>query len=248
MNYYVIQFKSILESLDSSSGIIEKESHDLVNMFIEDDNLIEDFLSLFEYYFKSTKYKVQFFLLMNDILQRLNKINNYDNSIVSGLKKRIFKTIKDLIPIICNYGEKIKFEFNKILNIWIEKKVFSRESVNELKIILIDNLDEPLKSFDNPTFKNLLNRGKVKIPHKIMEYLGFYENFDKYGIKAEKAKKDNFEDEYSKFIVLENKYRENLLKNSLDLLKKNVNIYHKHVELLSEVDNLLGKINLIKNN
>lgn len=247
MNYYIIQLKNIFDNIDSSGGVTEKCSLEIINLLVEDMDLIHDFLSLYENYIKLTKYKVQYFFLINDILQRLTK-HDYDYSFVNKSKSKIFLTMKALTPYICNYSEKIKMEFSKILNLWIEKKIYSRENVNELKVILIDYLDEPLVSFEHQTFKNLLNRGKVKIPQKIMEYLGYYENFDKYGIKADKAKKENLDDEYSKFIVLENKYRENLLKNSLDLLKKNVNIYHHHVELLSEVDNLLGKINLIKNN
>ena len=156
--------------------------------------------------------------------------------------------LPNIISTTLNLPEKLIKETSRILDIWTEKKVSSIEKLKKMKLNLITSMEEPINSnYNNPVFVNLVNNKKIKIKASIFDYINNYENFDKFSMKASKSLNEGQNEEYNRFIMLENKYRENLLKNNSDIIKNQVDRYQKHVELLNEVDLMIGKMNMIKN-
>jgi hypothetical protein len=209
--------------------------------------------------------KIAFVYLANDIIHK-SKAEKV------GFYKLFFNHITEVFPIIFNeVHEKSKKEIQRIIDIWIDRSIYEKSLLNYLKQLLTISSVPNFESLSNPLFQDLLKCNKIKISSKILEFASNYYNFEINKDRSVKIKLDfdkinsnegiliketmeaiyeklsMKENEYKRCLTLENKYRENLLKNGLETIKSQYQSHLKNVIIFKEVEGLLEKIKRFKN-
>ena len=250
MNDNISDMKKLFNSLDCKQESIQKASSEFIKIFIKDETRMQDLLNMWNFFCLNKSNKLAFIYLANDIIQ---------NSFFQELKFHDFflNTINDTFPKLYKIvGEKIRKEMIRMIEIWTERKIFDESKMENLKNFLSVSTIPKLDTFDNPLFDNYIKNNKIKVSDKIKEYAynldDFVKNEDKI-FKLNEEKKGNTNSskptevaEIKKLKTNQHKLREGLLRNSADLIKKQNQVYFKHVYYLQEVDKLLEKINSFK--
>jgi hypothetical protein len=215
-----------LSELDCSQNSIQKASEEFLNIAKNDESRMEDLVKMWKYFCINKNNKLAYLYLVNDIIQ---------NSFFQKLKfhEVFYDQIIDAFAKVYHTGNnKLKKEILRLLDIWNERNVYTSNNLENLKQLLI-NLPNISNQESNLIISYLINN-KVKIPQKIIDYTKGIENFQRYyEINNESTEMD---------IESENKIRESLIRESSEFIKKESQVYSKHVLYLQEVDRLLDKI------
>lgn len=263
MNVVIEELKELLKKLDVSQSSVETTSQAFIKYGSKDETIIEDLLKLWKYYAINTSTnsnKIAFVYLSNDIIHK-SKAEKL------GFHKLFFNHITEVFPIIFNeVHEKSKKEIQRIIDIWIDRTIYEKSLLNYLKQLLTISSVPNFESLSNPLFQDLLKCNKIKISSKILEFASNNYNYDVNKDRSAKIKvefdkinelvdeNENFEEkiamkenEYKRCLNLENKYRENLLKNGVETIKTQYQPHMKNVIIFKEVESLLDKIKRFKN-
>jgi len=264
MNDSLDELRKKLNSLDCSQSIIQKASEEFFSIIKEDESRIEDLVKMWKYYCMNKNNKLAFIFLANDIIQ---------NSFFQKLKLHevFFYHLTEVFPTMFNsLSEKIRKEIIRVIDIWEERSIYDSSKLENLRQLLNVTTIPNSNTLDNPLFHNFMkNNSKIKISDKIKEFAQNLEDFTKYEDLVCKIKEDMAVDEnnkensskicndnYSnsnssnhllkKHLDSQNIFRGNLLKNSADIIKKQNQVYFKHIYYLQEIDKMLDKINSFK--
>lgn len=268
MNVIIEELKEHLKKLDVSQSSVETTSQAFLKYGTNDETIIEDLLKLWKYYaINSTNNsnKIAFVYLANDIIHK-SKAEKV------GFHKLFFNHITEAFPIIFNeVHDKSKKEIQRIIDIWIDRSIYEKSLLNYLKQLLTISSVPNFESLSNPLFQDLLKCNKIKISSKILDFASNYYNFEinkerSLKIRNEIDKRNKNEDEilqestenisekismqeneFKRCLTLENKYRENLLKNGIETVKSQYQSHLKNVIIFKEVEGLLEKIKRYKN-
>jgi hypothetical protein len=131
--------------------------------------------------------------------------------------------------------------------------------MENLKKFLCVTTIPDVDTLENPLLENYLKNNKIKVSDRIKEFANNFDNFVKCEEKINRL--NNFQNDKNNQNVIvkanktaelkklqnsQHKNREAILKNSADLIKKQNQVYFKHIYYLQEVDKLLDKINSFK--
>jgi len=246
MNDSLSDLKKLLNALDCSHESIQKASGEFIKVAIKDDTRTEDLVKLWNYYCLNKSNKLAFLYLANDIIH---------TSFFQKLKfhELFLNHLNDTFPLLYkNVSEKIRKEMIRMIDIWTDLKIYDEKKMQNLKNFLSVSTMPNVEIMDNPLFDKYLKTNKIKISEKIKEFAGNLDNFVKFEEKLrrlnsqENSSKSKDSVEVKKLLNTHHKHRESILKNSADLIKKQNQVYFKHVYYLQEVDKLLEKINSFK--
>jgi hypothetical protein len=242
MNDPIKEIRERLSVLDCSQASIQKTSEEFVNFVKNDESVVEDLVKLWRHFCLNKSNKLAYLFLANDIIQ---------NSFYHKLKihDAFFNQIIEVFPqLYTSLNEKLRKEVVRVIDIWIERGIYDAGKLENLRQLLSFNTIPTLSNMDNPLFQNLFKNHRNKISDKIKELATNFENFENYKQNSNKIRGEGDSDalEVEKAEKLENKYRENLLKITADTVKKQNQIYFKHVYYLQELDKMLDKINTFK--
>ena len=226
MNESIQELGVRFSELDCSQNSIQKASEEYLNIAKNDESRMEDLVKMWKYFCINKSNKLAYLYLVNDIIQ---------NSFFQKLRfhEIFYEQIIDAFPKVFHTGNnKLKKEILRLIDIWNERNVYSSENLDNLKQLLLNlpNIDNQNK---NLIISYLINN-KVKIPQKIIDFTKGIENFENYfELKREATDIDE---------EAENKVRENLIRESGEFIKKESQVYSKHVLYLQEIDRILDKI------
>ena len=174
-------------------------------------------------------------------------------------------------------NDKIKKEIHRMIDIWYERNIYDSEKLISLKnlltpkICIFENLNNPL--FPNLILnKKIKISQKIVDFAKSLKNLNSSENKNDFKLKKIFLEKANFLNEENKMIIddefnsdkkrnielsadevnkieytIENNHRGQLLRNCADTVKKQNQIFFKHVFYLQEIDKMLEKLEKCKN-
>lgn len=238
MNDALKDLKDKFSNLDCTQNSIQKASEAVIIYVKNDKTIMEDIVKLWRHYVLSKSNKLAYLYIANDIIQNsFFKINEL------GFHEIFFNHISDVFITLYNHvNEKLKREILRMIDIWLERKIYDVQKLEDLKQLLDTNIDIDALS-QNPLFLNLIKNNKIKISQKNLEFATIFKEREKFNINKIKTTEP---DEVKKQSDLENKMRENLLKYSAEVIKKQNQTTFKHIFYLQEVDKLLDKINSYK--
>lgn len=250
MNENFSELKKILNSLQCSQESIQKASSEFIKIAIKDTDRMEDLVKLWKFYCLNKSNKLAYIYLANDIIQ---------NSFFQNLKfhEVLLNHINVTFPeLYINVNEKIRKEMFRMIDIWTERKIYDVIQMENLKKFLFNTTIPNYDNIENPILESFLKNNKIKVSERTKE-LAY--NLDNYVRCEEKINKisdtqnnqnihyeSNESSELRKLKNNQHKNREGILKNSADLIKKQNQVYFKHIYYLHEVDMLLEKINSFK--
>jgi hypothetical protein len=246
MNDSISDLKKLLNVLDCTQESIQQASAEFIKTAIKDETRMEDLVKLWNYYCLNKSNKLAFLYLANDIIQ---------NSFFQNLKFHglFLNHINDTFPLMYkNVNEKTRREMISMIGIWTERKIYEPSKMENLKKFLCVSTMPNTDTVDNPLFEDYLKNNKIKVSEKIKEFASNLDNFVKFEEKIQKlnepevSNKPKDSSEMKKLLNCQHKTRESILKNSADLIKKQNQVYFKHIYYLQEVDKLLEKINSFK--
>jgi regulator of Ty1 transposition protein 103 len=241
-----------LANLDCTQANIEKTSEEFLNVNRKDETLGEDLVKLWKFFCLKKTNKLPYIYLANDIIQN------------SAFKKMafqeiFFKHLLEVFPLLYHVvTDKVKKEIHKLIDIWAERNVYGSEKLNSLRNLLTPKISI-FENLNNPLFPNLILNKKIKISPKIVEFganlesLKFYENKNDNKIKKMFSEnsdwnenlnrnQSSFEDINNVDFTIEHNKRGQVLGLCADAIKKQNQIFFKHVFYLQEIDKMLEKI------
>jgi hypothetical protein len=242
MNEAISELKKKLSFLDCSQNNIQKTSEEFINNVLSDETVMEDLVKLWKFYILNKQEKLAFIFLANDIIQ---------NSFFRGLKfhEVFFNHLIEVFPLLYNsLNEKLRREIFRVLDIWEERKIYDSAKLENLRQLLSVTTIPASNTLDNPLFQNFVRTNKVRISDKIKEFAQNLEEFNKIEEKIKKFQEDGLAQstDVNKLEESLNKSRGKFLQNSADTIKKQNQVYFKHVYYLQEVEKMMDKIESYK--
>jgi hypothetical protein len=239
MSEVINELKKKLSFLDCTQSNIQKTSEEFLNCVKSDETMMEDLVKLWKFYCLNKQEKLAFIFLANDIIQ---------NSFFRGLSfhQVFFNHLVEVFPLLYNsLNDKLRKEIIRVLEIWEERKIYDGVKIENLRQLLHVTTIPGENTLDNPLFENFVRNpgNKVRISDKIKEFAGNLEDFNKMEDKIIQLTEG---ENSRKSQDLLNKTRGKILMNSADTVKKQNQVYFKHVYYLQEVEKMLDKITSFK--
>ncbi len=267
MNESIKLLEEKLSTLDCSQSNIEKTSEEFIIAFKKDENISEDLVKLWKFYCMKKSNKLPFVYLANDIIQNsvYKKINFHEI---------FFRHLLEVYPLLFHVvNDKTKKEIHRTIDIWYERNIYDSEKLNSLKNLLTPKISI-FENLKNPLFPNLIINKKIRIAPKIVDFATSLKNLSNAENKNENILKkifiektkseinnnsehNNLNRDNKKEIFpieslnnidysIENNYRGQVLSFCSDSIKKQNQIFFKHVFYLQEIDKMIDKLE--KNN
>lgn len=241
MNNTLKSIEEKLNCLDTSQICIERLSDEFIKNITEDESLSEDMIRLWKFFLINRTEKLPYIYLANDIIQ--NSIRK--KPIIQEL---FFRELSEIIPILYhNSNEKFKKEIQKLIEIWDERKIYDSDKLLYLKSLLSTKISI-FDNLNNPLFPYLILNKKVSISPKIAEFAISLKKLEQEKEILRSLKKED-DDSMDEKIILEykdninnNTVRGNVLRNSSNAIKKQNQIFFKHIFYLQEIDKILLKL------
>ncbi len=253
-----------IANLDCSQTNIEKTSEEFLSSYKKVESIGEDLVKLWKYFCMRKSNKLPYVYLANDIIQNssFRKLNFHES---------FFRHILEVYPLLYHIvNDKTKREIHRMIDIWAERNIYDSEKLNSLKCLLTPKI-LIFENLNNPLFPNLIINKKIKISPKIVDFSSSLKNLNASENKKEKSLKIiynyssnniNYED---KMIIddvrdgkknsvftkddlnnidyaIENNHRGQVLRHSSDAIKKQNQIFFKHVFYLQEIDKMMEKL------
>jgi hypothetical protein len=250
-----INFKSLeekLNNLDTSQLNIERLSEEFIKISIKDETITEDLVKLWKFFLVKKTNKLPFIYLANDIIQ--NSLNRK-----MSIQDVFFRDILEIFPLLYqNVNDKVKKEIQKLLEIWTERNIFDSEKMSSLKSLLSSKISI-FENINNPLFPNLILNKKIIISQKIVDFALCLKKIEKENEIENKViqedilleeEKENSNENYKKNYNINNSLRLNsdnnsrgqILRFSSNAIKKQNQIFFKHVFYLQEIDKMIAKL------
>lgn len=257
-----------LANLDCSQTNIEKTSEEFLLSYRKQESVGEDLVKLWKYFCTRKSNKLPYVYLANDIIQNssFRKLNFHESffRIILEVYPLLYhivndKTKKEIHRMIDIWAER---------NIYDSEKLNSLKSLLTPKIFIFDNLKNPLfpnliinkkikisqKIVDFATSLKNLNSAETK-KERSLKRIFIEKGSDNYNDinNGDKMIIDDFKTTNKTSIysaddlnninyVIENNYRGQVLRYSADAIKKQNQIFFKHVFYLQEIDKMIEKL------
>jgi hypothetical protein len=268
MNDNLDELRKKLNTLDCSQNNIQKASEEFLSLVQQDESRSEDLVKMWKFYCTNKTNKLAYIFLANDIIQ-----NSFFQKLkLHGL---FFYHLTEVFPMMFNsLSEKIRKEIIRVIDIWEERSIYETSKLENLRQLLNVTTIPNSNTLENPLFQSYMkNNSKIKISEKIKEFAQNLEDFTKYSVLINKLEEQemahtaqcaltpqspqaaqnaisydkNFANQnMKKYMDAQHLYRGGLLKNAADTIKKQNQVYFKHVYYLQEIDKLLDKIDSFK--
>lgn len=264
MNESLKVLEEKLANLDCSQSNIEKTSEEFLSNLRKEESIVEDLVNLWKYFCMRKTNKLPYVYLANDIIQNsaYRKIKFHES---------FFKHILEVYPLLYHIvNDKTKKEIHRMIDIWSERNIYDSEKLHSLKCLLTPKISI-FDNLNNPLFPNLIINKKIKISQKIVELATSLKNLNTCESKNDKSIKALFKEKNLSFhnedkmviddikesnknninstddfnntdYSIENNYRGQVLRLSADAIKKQNQIFFKHVFYLQEIDKMIEKL------
>ena len=222
MNDSISTFQILLNNLDTSVNIIKLTSESYLNYILTDTQIQDDLLVLICNKFREDKdhtNTLAIIYLLNDIIQKIAKNDNKQDSSLKILE--LMKYISRELNLHPNEkSEKLNSEIARIVKIWIDKNILEEEKLFDLKLLSTNYLDYELNCLDDIMLRKLIEKGEIKEINKVFSY--------------------------SKYLNDHNTKAEEIESIHHSIVSEQMEISKKHINMLSDIDSLLSKLNMIK--
>jgi len=247
-----IIFKSLeekLNNLDTTQLNIERLSEEFIKIISKEESVSEDLVRLWKFFLVKKSNKLPYIYLANDIIQ--NSVNRK-----MTIQDKFFRDILEIFPLMYqNVNDKVRKEIQKLLDIWSERNIFDSEKMSSLRSLLSSKISI-FDNLNNPLFPNLILNKKIIISQKIVDFALCLKKIEKENEMAKAIKedmileeeKDYTNDNYRKNSALrinmnsDNNNRGQILRFSSNAIKKQNQIFFKHVFYLQEIDKMISKL------
>jgi hypothetical protein len=251
------QIESMLKSLNLMTESIENASEVFIRLGKEGfhHKLAEDWISQYKLFSSPEQYekRLAFLYLCNDIIQ---KCKSSTPLYVEDFKPHILEVFESLVK---QKDTIVKNAIN-LVNIWKERKIFSKDVLHEMIRILTNGSSNK----DNDSQPNGdLPEGLIKVPTELISFVDCNIELQKWCDKTadsenklrEAILESEFsEDEaslylpdYKRCLELEQKYRTNLLKSELNLMRQADADHASFVHMFKKISNLFQEVQNILN-
>jgi len=272
MNESIKILEDKLSNLDCSQSTIEKTSEEFLSTFKKDESIVEDLVKLWKFYCMRKSNKLPYVYLANDIIQNsaYKKFTFHESFFKHILEVYPLlyhmvndKTKKEIHRMINIWSER---------NIYDSEKLNSLKSLLTPKICIFENLNNPLfpnlminkkikitpkvveyaTSLKNLNSSEIKNESKLKTILKEKLYKKEQINSNRmtideinsnYDIKNRTYDTEELNDIDNN---IENNYRGQVLRYCSDAIKKQNQIFFKHVFYLQEIDKMIEKLDKTK--
>jgi len=257
-----------LANLDCSQSNIEKTSEEFISSFKKEESIGEDLVNVWKYFCMRKSNKLPYVYLANDIIQNsaYRKINFHESFF-----KHILEVFPLLYHIVNDKTKREIHRMIDIWterNIYDSEKLNSLKCLLTPKISIFDNLNNPLfpnliinrkikispKIVDFATSLKNLNTAESKKEKSLKRiYNDKSSDLNNIPNNEEKIIIDDVRDQKKTSIytienlnnidyTIDNKYRGEVLRFSADAIKKQNQIFFKHVFYLQEIDKMIEKL------
>lgn len=253
MNQSLKSLEEKLNNLDTSQLNIERLSEDFIKINLKDDSITEDLVKLWKFFLVKKSNKLPYIYLANDIIQ-----NSLSRKMT--IQDLFFKELLEIFPLLYqNVNDKVRKEIQKLLDIWTERNIYDSEKLSYLQSLLTSKISI-FDNLNNPLFPNLILNKKIIISQKIVDFALCIKKIEKENELAKSIKEDemlipeenkindsnNFESSFFRKNVnkmnSDNNTRGQILRFSSNGIKKQNQIFFKHVFYLQEIDKMIAKL------
>jgi hypothetical protein len=253
----ITELRKRLNALDCSQESIQKTSVEFINYVKNDSTVVEDLVKLWKFFTTNKTNKLAYLYLSNDVIQNsfFQKLN---------IHEVFFDHLTQVFPSLCNsLNDKLKKEILRMIEIWNERQIYETSKLESLKQLLCVSTQINSDNLENPLFQIYLKNNNITISDKIKEMANNLESLERYNERLLKIKEDqkdtinnentnsngnknSHKKEIEKLTQIQNKTREAILRSTSEVVKKQNQVYFKHIFYLQEVDKMLEKINAFK--
>jgi hypothetical protein len=276
MDSEIKQLREKFSNLDTTQTIIEKASDEFIKACRNNNGIIEDLIKLWKHFCINKTNKLPYIYLVNDIVQKsnFNKYEIHDKffkEIVDTFVQIYFnislKTRESILRTIDIWIERNIFDLGQLAE--LKTLLVSKGQVpdnmefdeNSIFLNLIKQgkvkINSNLLDFSENIYKfQKFNEKQRKLQEQINTTVSKQidntsETNSNQTIKTEEEQNKNnkIEDLKTELIRVEsneNRAAEDLLKNCLELAKKQNQVFFKHIFYLQEIDKMIDRINSYK--
>lgn len=259
-----------LLNIDCSQALIEKTSEEFLNIVKKDDTIAEDLVKLWRHVCMLKSNKLPYVYLANDIIQNsaFKKMNFHE-----VFFKHLLEVFPLIYPVINDKVKKEIHRLIDIWserNIYDSEKLVYLKNLLTPKICIFENLNNPLfpnlilnkkikispKIVEFATSLKNLSNFELKNDNKLKKTFTRNENLlvnNENKMIVDDSNNDKVYDRQNSFLTndelnnldyqFENNCRGQVLRFCSDGIKKQNQIFFKHVFYLQELDKMLEKIN-----
>ena len=221
------EFDSILKRLDLTSTQIKLASDFFISKVcnVKNSELIPDLTSsIYIHCFEDLPNCQKYIHLINEIVIKLRKMDINENILLAS--KGFFEIFNVLSE--ANISDKNKKEMERILKIWVDKKILNINLLKKTKYKVAENLDFMINSLNNKGFLFLYGNDLIKLDELV---LNLKLHLDKV-----------FEQNEDCNCEITNSNKLKLQETICKLQDKLIESYEQDVKTLKDIDGILEKL------